>query len=107
MNVATIIQECQSRGVQFRVADGELQVRGTIRASDRIRIQENKAAILECLTPHPKGLSFREDERGRLIFSDGLIYSPTDTGGWILTHHPKRRMICPGTFEPDNAQVRP
>jgi len=57
----------------------------------------HKPAILAALAPKPTGCAWREDEHGQLIFSDGTIYSLTDTGGWILTKHPTKRMIRPGT----------
>ncbi len=88
--------------IHLTVAGGKIKVVGPDEAltDDLLAlIRKSKQDILALMTPKPIGCAWREDQYGRLWFSDGTAYAPTTTGGWILVRHPNRRMQEPGTME--------
>ena len=104
MSVTHLIAALKAQNICLSANGEKLRVEGpTALLTDELRIQlaKYKSELMALLAPKPRGCAWREDERGRLIYSDGTIYSPTATGGWILVRHPTHRMVAPGTFAVD------
>jgi hypothetical protein len=102
MTASEVIAEMSRKGITL-VARGDRLAydapKGVVTPELVTLLRQHKPEILAILTaPSPIGCAWREDERGNLIFSDGTVYSPTSDGGWILTRHPTKRVIRPGTL---------
>jgi hypothetical protein len=99
MTAEAIIELCRAKRIELKADGDRLRFRPANIPDDlRQALTTHKAAILAELAPRPTGCAWREDEQGRLIFSDGSVYSPTECGGWILTAHPGQTMLRPGTL---------
>jgi len=107
MTANMLISVLRDKGIKLMVEEGNLRVKApkAVLAECQSLIVAHKAALVDALlAPQPSGCAWREDECGRLIFSDGTVYSPTATGGWILVKHPTRRVVVPGTLAIDGGQ---
>jgi hypothetical protein len=113
MTAIDLLADLQARGVVLTAKAGKLGYdapRGGMTPNLVAMVRQHKAALLALLQnpvadPVPDGSNaqkgnaprWRLDDKGRVCIG-GMIYAPTTAGGWVLVHHPKRRMVCPGTL---------